>query len=390
VSNLALVGTPPPGTPLENLRVNPAGAARKEHDSALINLSDGIFKFDTWGFKHTLVAGIELGRETSDVTRRNFQQVPTTPLLNPDPRPNLQNMTSAINFRGDTDAFSFGVFAVDEIQLLDWLKIMGGLRYDLFDADFRNAFLGQKFSRTDTKVSPRTALIIQPTRQQTYYFSYGQSFNPSAESLSLAVNNVDTPPETSTSYEVGAKLDLLQGGALGISTALFRTDKNNARTTDPALGVMVLDGKQRVQGFELQILGRPLPTWNILAGYTYLDSRVLEALEVVNGIPVKGKRIQNVPENTFSLWTTWDITPQWQVGGGTFYTSERFANNTNVNSAPGYVRADITAAYRPVKAFEFRMNIQNLADSVFFEQVHPSHVIPGAGRTFLFTGTLSF
>ena len=70
--------------------------------------------------------------------------------------------------------------------------------------------------------------------------------------------------------------------------------------------------------------------------------------------------------------------------------SERFANNTNTNSAPGYVRADITAAYRPVKAFEFRMNIQNLADSVFFEQVHPSHVIPGAGRTFLFTGTLSF
>jgi len=390
VSNLALVGTPAPGTPLEVLRVNPAGAQRKEHDSALINLSDGIFKFDTWGFKHTLVAGIELGRETSDVTRRNFQQVPTTPLLNPDPRPNLQNMTSAINFRGDTDAFSFGVFAVDELTLLPWLKIMGGLRYDLFDADFRNAFLGQKFSRTDTAVSPRTALIIQPTKQQTYYFSYGTSFNPSAESLSLAVNNANTDPETSASYEVGAKLDLLEGGALGVTTALFRINKNNARTTDPALGVMVLDGKQRVQGFELQIVGRPLPTWNILAGFTYLDSRVLEALEVVNGIPVKGKRIQNVPENTFSLWTTWDITPQWQVGGGTFYTSERFANNTNVNSAPGYVRADITAAYRPVKAFEFRMNIQNLADSVFFEQVHPSHVIPGAGRTFLFTGTLSF
>ena len=105
-------------------------------------------------------------------------------------------MTSAINFRGDTDAFTFGVFAVDELTLLPWLKIMGGLRYDLFDADFRNAFLGQKFSRTDTDVSPRTALIIQPTKQQTYYFSYGQSFNPSAESLSLAVNNADTAPET--------------------------------------------------------------------------------------------------------------------------------------------------------------------------------------------------
>jgi catecholate siderophore receptor len=389
VSNLNTVGTPAPGTPLENIRVNPAGAARKEHDSALINLSDGIFKFETWGFKHTLVAGIELGRETSDVTRRNFQNVPTTPLLNPDPRPNLSAMTSAINFRGDTDAFSFGVFAVDELTLLEWLKIMGGLRYDLFDADFRNPFLGQKFSRIDTQVSPRAALIVQPTKQQTYYFSYGTSFNPSAENLSLAVNNADTAPETTDSYEVGAKLDFLDG-AFGITTALFQINKNNARTTDPALGVMVLEGKQRVRGFELQLVGRPLRNWNILAGYTYLDSRVVEALEVVNGIPVKGKRIQNVPENTFSLGTTWDITPQWQVGGGTFYVSERFANNTNTNSAPGYVRADVTAAWRPVKPFEFRMNIQNIADSVFFEQVHPSHVIPGAGRTFLFTGTLSF
>jgi catecholate siderophore receptor len=389
VSNLALVGTPAPGTPLDTLRVNPAGAAREEEDTALINVTDGIFKFDTWGFKHTLVAGLELGRETSDVTRRNFQNVPTTPLLNPDPRPNLSAMTSAINFRGDTNAFSFGVFAVDEIQLLDWLKIMGGLRYDLFDADFRNAFLGQKFSRTDTAVNPRTALIIQPTTSQTYYFSYGTSFNPSAESLSLAVNNANTDPETTESYEVGAKLDLLNG-AFGITTALFQINKNNARTTDPALGIMVLDGKQRVRGFELQLGGRPLPAWNILAGYTYLDSRVLEALEVTNGIPVKGKRIQNVPENTFSLWTTYDITPQWQVGGGTFYVSERFANTTNTNSAPGYVRADLTAAWRPIKAFEARMNIINLADAEFFDQVHPSHVIPGAGRTFLFTGTWSF
>ena len=39
---------------------------------------------------------------------------------------------------------------------------------------------------------------------------------------------------------------------------------------------------------------------------------------VVGGIPVEGKRIQNVPENTFSLWTTYDITDQWQVGGGVF------------------------------------------------------------------------
>ena len=131
--------------------MNRAGARGSEHDSALINLSDGIFKFDTWGFKHTLVAGIELGRETSDVTRRNFQQVPTTPLLNPDPRPNLQNMTSATNFRGDTDAFSFGVLRGRRDR-----RCCRGSRSWAASATIcstptsADAFLGQKFSRTDT------------------------------------------------------------------------------------------------------------------------------------------------------------------------------------------------------------------------------------------------
>jgi hypothetical protein len=36
------------------------------------------------------------------------------------------------------------------------------------------------------------------------------------------------------------------------------------------------------------------------------------------------------------------------------------------------------------------MTVINLADEVYFDQVHPSHIVPGAGRTFLFTGTWRF
>jgi catecholate siderophore receptor len=389
VSPPRLVGTPAPGTPLENIVVSRSGAAREQEDTTLINQTDAIVNFTTFGLKNTLVTGIELGRETSQVQRYAFAGVPTTSLLNPDSDPDLTGVTRATNFRGDTTAFSFGVFAVDELTIVEWLKLIGGVRFDLFDADFESAFTRQHFSRTDTAVSPRAAVVVLPTKTQTYYFSYGTAFNPSAEALSLAANNADTEPETTRTFEVGAKWDFFSG-ALGVRTALFQIDKTNARTTDPILGVQVLEGEQRVRGFELEVTGRPLPRWNIFAGYTYLDSRVLEALEVTGGIPVKGKRIQNVPENTFSLWSTYDITEQWQVGGGVFYVDQRFANNVNTNVAPSYVRADLTVAYRPIKPLELRMNIINLADTVYFDQVHPSHVVPGAARTFLFTGTVRF
>ncbi len=393
VSTLAILGTPTALTPLSTIRVNRAGAARDQEDTALINVTDALINFQTFGFKHTLVTGLELGRETSQIQRYTFAGGGTgvlNPLLiNPDPDASLFGVRKVTNFRGDTTAFSFGVYAVDELSITEWLKLIGGLRYDLFDADFRNAFLAQHFARTDTGVSPRAALVVLPTKTQTYYFSYGTSFNPSAEALSLAVANANIEPEKNETFEVGAKWDVLDG-KLGLRTALFQIEKTNARTTDPALGVQVLEGRQRVRGFELEAIGRLLPAWNIFAGYTYLDSRVIEALEVTGGILVKGKRIQNVPENTFSLWSTYDITEQWQVGGGVIYVDQRFANTTNVNVAPGYVRADMTVAYRPIKPLELRMNVINLADEVYFDQVHPSHVVPGAARTFLFTGTWRF
>ena len=389
VSPPRIVGTPGTFTPLSDIQVSRAGTARDTEDTNITNATDVIVKFPTGPFKHTLVAGVEVGYENSDVRRWAFNNVPNATLIDPNPRPDLSAMTRLLNFTGDTDAFSFAVYAVDELAITEQWKLIGGLRYDLFDAEFKSQIGGTKFSRTDESVSPRAALVFQPTKAQTYYFSYGTSFNPSAEALSLAVNNANTDPEETRTFEVGAKFDLFNG-ALALRGAAFELTKTNARTNDPATGIQVLEGEQRVRGFEVEAIGRPLPRWNIFAGYTFLDSRVTESLDINNGVPVKGKRIQNVPVNTFSLWTTYDVTDRWQLGGGLIFVDSRYADAGNTNEAPSYARGDITVAYRPTNHFELRMNVINLTDETYFDQVHPAHVVPGAGRTFLFTGNVRF
>jgi catecholate siderophore receptor len=378
----------PAGTPLSLITVSRGHTERDEHDSNFTEQTDFTFRFDTWGLKHTLIAGLEFSYEISDVTRWGFTNIPTTNLIFPDPlRPTDMGRTT--NFRGRTEAFNFGAYFVDEIAITQWLKIMGGLRFDHFDTDFENKFLRQEFSQINNEFSPRAALIVQPTPQQTYYFSYGTSFNPSAEGLALAINTTSAEPEKNVSYEIGAKWDLF-GSRLSVATAVFQIDKTNARTTDPALGVMVNEGTQRVRGFEVSGAGTILPRWNIFAGYTFLDSEVVESLDVVTGIPVEGKEIPNVARHTATLWTTWDITDQWQVGGGAFYSSRRFANNINTIEVPWYARGDVTVAYRPIKSFELRANIINVSDERYTDGVHPSHAIPGTARTYLLTGTWSF
>jgi catecholate siderophore receptor len=390
VTTLSILGTPTPTTPLSSIQVNRGTRpGRDTEESILTNQTELIARFHTLAFKHTLSTGLEVAREGFDATRFTHANVPPADLLHPEVRPDTSRETETISARTSTDATSFAIYAVDQIRLLPKLDLLGGLRFDLFAADFDSFLNNQSFDRTDTKVSWRAGLVFRPTSTQSYYFSSGTSFNPSAEALALATNNANTPPEENLSYEVGAKIGLFDD-TLSLQGALFRTVKTNARTTDPDTLLLVLEGKQRVQGFEVGLTGRPLPRWNLFTGFTYLDSKALESQDVQNGVPVQGKELQNVPRYSATLWTTYDIGEKWQVGTGVFYLSERFANTSNTNEVPKTVRWDATVAYQFNRNIQLRLNALNLTDELYFDGIHPSHVVPGAGRTFILSGNFRY
>jgi catecholate siderophore receptor len=382
-------GNPAPGTPLSQIVVAPAHPGRDTTEDILNNQTDFTARFETFSFKHTLVSGLEIGTEDFNATRFAFSNIPTTSLLDPNPVRDTSRMTKSVSAMTDTSTFLFGIYATDTIKLLPQLDLVGGVRWDLFDADFKDRITGQRFSRTDKMWSYRAGLVFHPWPTHSYYFSAGNSFNPSAEALALAANNADTAPEENQSYEFGGKIDLF-GGALSLQGALFRIDKTNARTPDPITGLQVLEGEQRVQGVEFGVVGRPLPALNVFTGYTYLDSEILESNEVVNGVSVVGNELPNAPHHSFSFWTTYDLLERWQVGTGIFYVGERFANNANTNVAPSHVRWDMTVGYQINRNLQLRLNAINLTDELYFDGVHPAHIIPGAGRTIIGTVIFNF
>ena len=388
-----IVGAPGFGTPLSTIAVSRGAVARDRDDRLLANQTDLVANFDTWFMKHTLVAGTEIAWETTDTTSLTVSGIPNAGLLNPFSEVPRNGITRTRNTRTTTDAWTFSLYAVDEVAFTPQWKLLGGARWDNFHVEFENTTFAnrtrQDLERTDSVVSPRAALIFLPTPQQTYYFAWGTSFNPSAEALTLAVNTVNVPPEKTQSFELGAKWQLLKN-TLSLNAALFRIDKTDARTAEPGSLEQTLDGKQRAQGFELEVVGRLLPGWSLLAAYTYLDTEVLESKNFTAGLPVKGQHLIAAPEHSGTLWTTYDLTPEWQIGGGVTYVSPRAANDVNTNVLPGYVKADTTVAYRVNKNVELRFNVLNIADTRFFEQVYQGHTVPGAGRTFLFSGLFSF
>src|SRR5204863_4721728 len=161
------------------------------------------------------------------------------------------------------------VYAQDQIAFSKAWKAIFGLRFDHFRVKFddRRTLVPQDDqSRSDKEFSPRAGLIWQPTAAQTYYVSYSYAFLPSGEQLSLATNTVNLEPEKAQNYEVGARWDL--NPRITLSSALFRTDRDNVRVADPAnLGFFLKTGQLRSEGVEAGFQGEVTKNWHGFGGY---------------------------------------------------------------------------------------------------------------------------
>ena len=133
------------------------------------------------------------------------------------------------------------------------------------------------------------------------------------------------------------------------------------------------------------------PQWQIYGGYTYLDGTIVKAIAV----GTLGKVPSNTPANTVTLWTTYDITPKFQVGGGVFYTSELFGDQGSAavpQSAlvPDWWRVDLMAAYKVTKQSTLQFNVYNVADKTYYGSAYSNWAVPASGRVFGLTYRVRF
>ena len=146
---------------------------------------------------------------------------------------------------------------------------------------------------------------------------------------------------------------------------LFRIEKTNARTVDPTNAtVTILDGEQRVDGFEFEANGSITDRWSVLAGYTYLDGEITEANDAT-----KGKTLQNTPKHSGFGWTTYEFMEGLEVGGRRVLCRQPVRQNTNTAKVPDYWRLDAMVSYT-INDLRFALNGYNLADEDIYEGVY--------------------
>lgn len=393
----------PQDTPLDTINVSRNLFEGSSIDRFAQNQTDLIARFSLGGTAHQLIAGVEVGTERAQPVYITNLLVPGTSLTQPE-GPEYTSANQFVRLRADSRAETIGLYAIDTIEYGEQLRAIVGIRWDSFRADYDSIGFNPDGSvnaetvvdRVDHAFSYRGALVFKPTPAASFYGSYGTSFNPSGEGIesfisagrSVAQSNINLDPETSRSGEIGAKFELFDSAGL-LTLSLFRTEKNNVRVPDPATpGFNTLGGSQRVDGFEVEFSGSPIPPWRLLFGYTLLDSKTTASSP---GGPLVGEPLLIAPRHMGAISSWYDFTDRLSAGAALVATSERVGQNTPASYlvAPGFVLVDLSSRFQVSRNVELRVNVNNLFNELYYDQLHPVHVIPGAGRTALARVTIS-
>lgn len=369
------------GVLTDNTLVTRSNPGREGTDKTLTGQMDFDTKLQTGSLMHQVLLGFEYLHENSFTERFGHVSgvvVPSTPIGNPDTSPVLpvnffdRNVTQSTRFKADT----IGIYGQDTVELGDGWKIIGGFRWDRFKGDYERIGPLDDYARIDKVWSWRTGLMYQPDDVQSYYVSYGTSFNPSGELYSLDPRGSNTPPEKNRNIEAGAKFELLQGN-LSLRTALFRSEKTNERNTDPLVtDVFLLSGKRHTDGLEFEVAGRITPDWDAFGGIARLWAAIDESVTPGQ----EGMRPINTPKYTANFWTTYRITGHWRIGGGFEAVGKRYTSLLNTTYLPSYVRWDSMLSYNQ-GFYEIQLNIFNILNKTYYEGLYTGHAVPGTVRT---------
>ncbi|QHS55172.1 TonB-dependent receptor [Mucilaginibacter sp. 14171R-50] len=183
---------------------------------------------------------------------------------------------------------TYSAYVSDVLNLTDKLIASVGVRVDRYENKGSYNVDGEQVSKPfdQTAYSPKFGLIYQPLKEALSLFAnYQNGFvNPGV------YTNGDGQPavadlQNANQIEGGIKTSLFNG-KLNSTISYYRINVTNVLRPLPNSPVFgqVQDGTQLSQGFEAELVANPIPAVNIVAGFSYNDSKFTKAADNVQGL----------------------------------------------------------------------------------------------------------
>ncbi len=276
----------------------------------------------------------------------------------------------------EADVTVFSAFVQDEISLSEKFDIILGARFDSFDIESLNLLTNAENSRKDEEISPRLGLVFKPQENISLYGSFSQSFLPRSGGQFASVSDTTAllEPDVYESLEAGLKWDFVPG--LSFTAAYFQ----NEQTIDAAPDGSPEDLERRgleIDGFEFQIEGELSERLYIRAGYAHLNGKT-----DFNDAGVAQELPRELPENTFSIWSNYQLTDKLGLGLGATHQGDSYITDLDIGSPsathptlPAFTRIDAAAYYDVNDDLRLQVNVENLTDELYFPTSHSTHQV---------------
>ncbi|WP_350023928.1 TonB-dependent siderophore receptor [Pseudomonas protegens] len=340
--------------------------------------------FQAFGQEHELTFGANASRSIKD----DFYAVAGLPqrqnVLDPDhhlPKPDDSYYQSNSTRGGPTDLRiqQQGLYSTVRLKLADPLTLVMGSRVSWYKSQndsvayWRDTRTPSSARSKETgEVTPFAGVLYDLNDNLTAYASYSSIFTPQGSYRTL--DGASLKPLVGKSYELGIKGEWFDG-RLNSAFSLFRTIQQDAQQDDPACPdstCSLNSGKVRAQGFEAELSGEVIERLQLLAGYTYTQTKTLEdANSANNGLPFT----TYVPRHLLRVWGDYQLggaLERFTVGAGVNAQSDNYrvspTSGNHIRQA-GYAIWNGRIGYRIDDTWSLALNGNNLLDKRYYTTI---------------------
>ncbi|MFZ2268881.1 MAG: TonB-dependent siderophore receptor [Azonexus sp.] len=215
--------------------------------------------------------------------------------------------------------------------------------------------------------TPYAGLVYDVTRDITLYGSYADIFVPQTQQRA---DGSILDPRVGKQYEIGSKVDFF-GGKLAVTGAVFNIHDIN-RAVGDGTGSFISAGELESKGWELEVVGRPLPRWDISASYTNLTTKWLNN-GASTGLPVSFW----YPKEMYKLWSKYRFgegpLSGFSIGLGINGATQSASGAPNPTIAAreqnGYTVVKAQVGYKIDKNYAVTLDVNNLFDEKYYTRL---------------------
>ena len=320
------------------------------------------------------------------------------------------------SFDSNFQVNTISAYAMDTVELSDAWTGFFGLRYDQFDYENTVRQRGgagfDDYDYDDGFWNGHAGLVYKIAENGNVYATYSTATNINGGESDVGGSCgygglcgtpqqvKDSDPEQTENLELGTKWSLSDGRLL-LSAAVFRITKEdvmesvgNAYSTLGTLNT----GKNRVEGFELSLVGNVTDKLSVQASAAFMESEILNAFNTTN----EGLALSNFADDSLYLQVRYQATPKFAFGAIYTYQSEMFGGqpdtaagfDANINDysivVPSFDKYDMFLSYDISDKLSMRLNVNNVTDEEYWLAAYRSGTFMYLGDARSYRATLSW